>query len=450
MADEAERRRINARRAQEIGDPDDPPEEDKAREIPVAHHYEHPPLPITAPDFSYVMDLTDLRSLLGIFASARPGMEDVANAVEKVVTNVVNNNRVNHGYRYLLSIIDTTSRRAWMYPLKTKQATSVYVQFQKFLNDVHGKIARLLSDSDTAFAEIRKRNDNFTYCSIVADHNNHKTLGLIDRFTRTFRDLLYQYFRDHTHGRNYSWYLAYPIVLDTYNNSKHRELFLRGLPKTRHDDPGAKVKRFYYTPNQVWFNPRLRSRIRLRCYFDGYQNYLPGSLYDRIKHADRVRVRLLRKDLNHGSHAFSDVTYEKGMKRGNAWLVNGRWYTYRNLWPFNEHSSIDERAGVDAGDSEAMKVAKRRRYHSKYKFAKAQKRWLDIYDEENDFDDDDEPPPPPPKRRMKSRKGAKEIGELRRHITKHKSRDDVAMGMEYLDEIARDKGRRYNLRSRHK
>lgn len=441
MSDSDSDEDIHIWRRRDIGDPESDPEDNRARDIPIAHHYEHPPLPITAPDFSYIMDLTDLRSLLAVKNTR--DKKDIRNEVSKIVTNAVNNKRVNKGYRYLLSIIDTTSRKGWMYPLKLKDADSVWVQFKKFLNDVHGKIARLLSDHDTAFSRIRDNNDSFTYCSVVADHNNHKTLSLIDRFTKTFRELLYIYFRDHAHGPNYSWYTAYPIVLDTYNNSKHQGLFLRGLPKrNKHGD----IKKFYYTPNQVWFSPRLRSRIRLRKYFDGYQNYLPGSLYDRIKRARRVRVRMLRDDLGHGGDAFSDVTYEKGRKEGNAWLVNNRWYTYRNLWPVDEKQSHDKRAKVKKDDSESMKIAKRRIYRSKYKFKKAQQRWLKNH-------------PLVKIEKMKAKKvyknpkgisvrKAREIGELRLALEKRDGRDTAEIGLDYINKVRKENNKRYNLRNK--
>ena len=80
--------------------------------------------------------------------------------------------------------------------------------------------------------------------------------------------------------------------------------------------------------------------------------------------------------MGHSGDAFSGVTYEKGIKNGNAWLMNNRWYTYRNLWPMDEHQAHDERAGVSSSDSDAMKIAKRKRHNSKYKFAKIQERWL--------------------------------------------------------------------------
>lgn len=445
MSDDEEDRRRRRIRADIGDDPDGPPDEDRLADVPIPHHYNHPPLPITAPDYSYVMDITDLSSLLGIHTGKVRVDGEVIDRVSRIVTNAVNNKKVNSGYRYILTFIDTTSRKVWQYPLKRKDAVSVYAAFKKFMNDIHGKVARLLSDNDRAFRLIEANNDFFTYCLITAANNNHKQFALIDRFSRTFRDMLYLYFAHHAHGPDYSWYVAQPIVLDQYNNTRHSELFLRGRPKT---NPNGNIKKFYYTPNQVWYSPRLRSRIRLRKYFDGYQNYLPGSLYHRIANADRVRVRLLRDDLAHGGDAFSGVTYAKGEKNGNAWLVNGRWMTYSNLWPVDDHQADDDRAGVDPGDSDAMKFAKRHRYRSKYKYAESQKRWLKRHPEYL-FER-------PAERKKPKMSGirvgkAREVGSLRALFEKANGRNNVEMGLDYIDEVrGRQKSdeSRYNLRER--
>lgn len=445
MSDDEEDRRRRRIRADIGEEPGGPPDEGRAEDVPIPHHYNHPPLPITAPDYSYVMDITDMRSLLGIRLRRVVENREIVNRVARIVTNAVNNNRVNAGYRYLLTFIDTTSRKAWQYPMKRKDANTVYAAFRRFMNDVHGKVARLLSDNDTAFRQIEIHNDFFTYCLITASHNNHKTFGIIDRFTRTFRDLLYFYFAYYAHGPDYSWYVAQPIVLDQYNNTRHKGLFLRGRPKT---NPDGDIKKFYYTPNEVWYSPRLRSRIRLRKYFDGYQNYLPGSLYHRIVNADRVRVRLLRDDIGHGGDAFSGVTYVKGAKNGNAWLVNGTWYTYRNLWPVEDHHVHDEHAGVEPDDSDAMKIAKRSRYYSKYKFGDAQKRWEKRHPE---YAYEKPTKKTRPKTSGIGVNKAREVGILRAAFETDDERDNVEKGLDYIKKVRKQEkedGSRYFLRAK--
>lgn len=329
------------RRAKEAAPP---PPLQVNEQVPTPGCVSHPYLPIIAPDYSFVMDITDMRSLL-INKFHKPEEHDadyneIVNKVARVYSRRTAVN-INHGYQYILTFVDTTSRKAWMYPQKDKGAVTTYTNFKKFLKDVQNKVARLLSDADTAFNQIRKNNDFFTYCSVTAAHNNHKTLGIIDRFTRTFRGLLYNTFRNFV--GNYSWYDVYSDILEAYNNAKHDALFLRGHPR-KGEDRLNRIKKFRYTPNQVWFNPRLRSRIRLRKYFDGYKNYSDGSLYGQIKAAEKVRIRSTKADFaKGGTDFFSSEIYDKGVKRGNAWWVNGKWVTYRNLLPANARTTVRQR-----------------------------------------------------------------------------------------------------------
>lgn len=321
--------------------------------VPTVGCVSHPYLPIIAPDYSFVMDLMDMRAILiNKFYQPRenePEYNDIVSRVAEVYNrrNSANNN---HGYKFILTIMDTTSRKAWMYAQKTKNANETYESFKNFLKDVHGKIARLLSDQDGAFANIRANNDFFTYCQVNAGNNNHKTLSLIDRFTRTFRGILYDWFRNYDPDGRFSWYNPYRGLLDSYNRAKHNALFLRGLPQDIHDDDDIHLvndqgqRKYRYSPNQVWYNPRLRSRIRLRQYFDGVKNYARGTLYDKIKNAPLVRIRKKVHEYHKGgTHFFTSEIYDKGPKRGNSWRVNGEWVTYRNLLPVGVRESHERR-----------------------------------------------------------------------------------------------------------
>ena len=367
----------------------------------------HPNLPIIAPDFSFVMDLFDMDTLQMQEASIYHGddrvkevREDEENVNadkvdkngkdvkeekyvedesdpdehehERLPNRLVNKKRTHgtdHGYRYLLVLIDTTSRKVWMYPTKTKSADEVKKAFDQFVSDVHGKISRLLSDSDSAFANIEKNNKYFTYVQVVASHGNHTTLSRIDSFAKTFRQMLYYYYADFVRdgsGKDFSWYDSYELIRDTYNDTKHRALRLVDTRKIKRDerrsgqkseftnadgkvslhkcnDPNKKedVWHKYYTPNQVWYNAKLRSRIRLQYYLSKRSNY--DKIYKKIANAEYVRVRVLNDKINKGYKRgyFSNAVYRKGKKRGNSWVVNGRYVTYRNILPVGSKEDVE-------------------------------------------------------------------------------------------------------------
>ena len=57
-------------------------------------------------------------------------------------------------------------------------------------------------------------------------------------------------------------------------------------------------------------------------------------MYDKIKRERHVHVRNMVYAMDKGrTNFFSAEPYPKGMQHGNAWFVNGKWYTYRNLLP---------------------------------------------------------------------------------------------------------------------
>ena len=85
---------------------------------------QYPDLPVVGPDYSYTMDLMDMTSIDWV-AETSPG-------VYKDVRVPVNNNIYNKGYNYVLVFVDTTSRKAWLFPQKTKTARETYKNFVLF------------------------------------------------------------------------------------------------------------------------------------------------------------------------------------------------------------------------------------------------------------------------------------------------------------------------------
>ena len=74
----------------------------------------HPSLPVVAPDFSYTMDLMFMT-----------GMDIYVTDEDNVTANYkkrigINNNLYNKGYNYVLVFVETTSRKAWLFPQKLK------------------------------------------------------------------------------------------------------------------------------------------------------------------------------------------------------------------------------------------------------------------------------------------------------------------------------------------
>ena len=63
------------------------------------------------------------------------------------------------------------------------------------------------------------------------------------------------YYAEH---ENADWVDAIDILINTYNNTLHGSLYLK-------DEQGHK---YSYTSNQVWSDPELRRRIKIKVYID--------------------------------------------------------------------------------------------------------------------------------------------------------------------------------------
>ena len=123
------------------------------------------------------------------------------------------------------------------------------------------------------------KNQLFHYFQANASQNRHTTLSRVDRVIRTLRGLIREYYSTVEDG---NWNVMLKYIINLYNNTEHSSLFLR--------DPDNNNKKIFYTPEQVWNNPTLRRRIKIKDYLSKYKNYkyidtffLPGTeVYYRI------------------------------------------------------------------------------------------------------------------------------------------------------------------------
>lgn len=125
----------------------------------------------------------------------------------------------NDGYRYLLAAIDTFTRFAFVRAVIDKTAKNVLEAFKAMLRDATSNPLTLVMDAGLEF-----RNDQFlTFCRqndikiYAPDSSVHA--AYIERFNRTFQDLLYSYMTENETKRYID---VLQDLVATYNNRKHR------------------------------------------------------------------------------------------------------------------------------------------------------------------------------------------------------------------------------------
>lgn len=335
----------------------------------------HKDLPIVGQDFTYYMDIMFLTNLI---EEDRSRLSDRrTKSVNIRALDVAHKNYKGYAPKYIcaLVIVEATTRKAWVYPLHSKNAKEVLYAFKRFLTEVDMKISRLMSDMGTEYSGViayNKRKKLFQYFQVNASQNMHTTLSRVDRFIRTLREIMSKYYNL---AESPNWALMVKRIVDRYNNTPHSSLFLR--------DPDNKNRKIFYTPQQVWKNPELRRRIKIKDYLAKYKNYeyidrnfkvgtlvryrvLPGQMKNRqskgflSQYAGIIREKVgnsfkvqlktkedIKEDIKtKGNSHFSGeevilpardiVPYENTKKRGNSK------YNLEDLFNFNDQDNEEE------------------------------------------------------------------------------------------------------------
>lgn len=129
--------------------------------------------------------------------------------------------RANDGYKYLLTIVDTLSKKAWVRPLKDKTAASVATAFENVFRE-SGRVPRKLrTDQGLEFRGQALQTLLEQYNVHYFTSNNETKEAIVERFNRTLRSRLWRYF-EATNDTRYVEVL--PKLVEAYNHKKHRSI----------------------------------------------------------------------------------------------------------------------------------------------------------------------------------------------------------------------------------
>ena len=101
--------------------------------------------------------------------------------------------KFNKGFTFLLCVIDTFSKYAWVVSLKDKKSVSIVNVFQKILYDLKRKPNKIRVDKggefyNNSFKRWLQDNDIVMYST----HNERKSV-VAERFIRTIKNKIYKY-----------------------------------------------------------------------------------------------------------------------------------------------------------------------------------------------------------------------------------------------------------------
>lgn len=136
----------------------------------------------------------------------------------------------NHGFRYLLTVIDVVSKKAYARPCTTKKAGDVTEAMGAILSEAGRAPKHLQTDQGTEFfnksfrALMKKHNVNHYH-----SYSQHKA-SIVERFNRTLKTNMYRYF---TQQNTVNWSDAIDQLVSEYNNTIHRTIRMKPAQVTR-------------------------------------------------------------------------------------------------------------------------------------------------------------------------------------------------------------------------
>ena len=142
--------------------------------------------------------------------------------------------RDNKGHKFIMTVIDNFSKRAWAIPIKNKSGKEMLATFQQVFKEAHGrKHALVQTHAGNVF--LNKDLHEFTKREWV-DHflsNSDLNAAVVKRFKWTLKSRIKTYFTAHK-TRHYIDIIL--KIVHAYNNTYHRSIGLAPNQVTKEDE----------------------------------------------------------------------------------------------------------------------------------------------------------------------------------------------------------------------
>ena len=155
----------------------------------------------------------------------------------------------NRGIFMFLTLVDILSRKSFMYPIKNRKTEDLLEAYNKFLNELNTTYNKspnkIIGDDEfnnKSFNELNEKLNIILDTQTAKDDHITKgnRLGIIDRFTRTFKSKVLKY---QLSSGNINFVDIYKDLLDNYNDTPNR-----GINNN--------------TPNDVFNNNKLQLKYK--------------------------------------------------------------------------------------------------------------------------------------------------------------------------------------------
>ncbi len=148
--------------------------------------------------------------------------------------------RINGGYRYILTVVDVFSRYAWTRAVKRKTGIDVSDALESILHEGR-KPTYLQTDQGLEFYNHHVTNMLKKYqVELFSVYSQHKA-ALVERFNRTLKGKMYRAF---THFGNYKWLDILSKLTKSYNKSHHRSIGCAPIEVTKENETDIWIRQY--------------------------------------------------------------------------------------------------------------------------------------------------------------------------------------------------------------
>lgn len=212
--------------------------------------------------------------------------------MQKFSTKNKNNN-------WILISVDIFTRKAYAQPIKSKKPDDVLLGLSKIITQANDTPLIISSDNGKEFmGSLGRFLDKSKIIHRTADVGDHNKLGIIDRFSKTIKNMLFKYFTETGKGE---WISMLPVFIKSYNEMEHGSLCGN-------------------TPNEAG---RYTSDIG-KCHSERVMKNKKNAT--QLSLGDNVRVRIATTKFSRGfEKIWSDAIYTIVAKEGLTYVLsNGK------------------------------------------------------------------------------------------------------------------------------
>jgi len=132
----------------------------------------------------------------------------------------------NRNHAYILTCINVFSKMGYARPLRSKREAEVAKAMEQIIQEAGYSPHRVESDGGSEFTNktFKKLMERYSILHHINDAGNHRQNSIIERFNRSLRDRIYQFF---TKYNTFVWIDQLQDIIDQYNNTFHETIQMK-------------------------------------------------------------------------------------------------------------------------------------------------------------------------------------------------------------------------------